>query len=293
MESARTVQGDTVEPGFMAPSWISEGLNIEKIQAKIRNDIKEYGNSITDRQSLDLYNHRVSLSSRISTHQNNAALFIDLTLTSHESLLSLAKETDGQPEHAALYLPSHLLQSVSNSGIKKKKKGKGNSLESHRSVDDLVGCRHAECFETLRRVHTACSQKAQMIAGKNKNACGEVVNTQDYNTSFEALQSLGVNAETLSPLKSLSTQDLTGLTSILSGSRPIGEGKRHLPWFWQAKDQDQVVNNADDDEEINEGLYLVSHLWLPVYSFFAKLVYTQVFMWNGFEAEKGIGDGQK
>ncbi|KAG8755687.1 hypothetical protein FRC11_005876, partial [Ceratobasidium sp. 423] len=76
----------------------------------------------------------------------------------------------------------------------------------------------------------------------------------DYNTSFEALQSLGVNAETLSPLKSLSTQDLTGLTSILSGSRPIGEGKRQLPWFWRAKDQDQVVNNADDDEEINEGI---------------------------------------
>ncbi|KAG8705264.1 hypothetical protein FRC11_009183, partial [Ceratobasidium sp. 423] len=139
VESARTVQGDTVEPGFTAPSWISEGLDIEKIQAKIRNDVKEYGNSITDRQSLDLYNRRVSLSSRISTHRNNAALFIDLTLTSHESLPSLAEETDGQPEHAALYLPSHLLQSVSNSGIKKKKKGKGNSLESRGSVDDLVG----------------------------------------------------------------------------------------------------------------------------------------------------------
>ncbi|KAG8739817.1 hypothetical protein FRC11_000560, partial [Ceratobasidium sp. 423] len=287
MESARTVQGDTVEPGFTAPSWISEGLDIEKIQAKICNDVKEYGNSITDRQSLDLYNHHVSLSSRISTHRNNAALFIDLTLTSHESLPSLAKETDGQPEHVALYLPSHLLQLVSNSGIKKKKKGKGNSLESHGSVDDLVGCRlastersnrvlelevkirRAECFETLWRVRTACSQKAQMIASKNKNARGEVVNTrvqtmisrlslhinlaiQDYNTSFEVLQSLGVNAKMLSPLKSLSMQDLTGLTSILSGSRPIGEGKQQLPWFWQAKDQDQVVNNADNDEEINE-----------------------------------------
>jgi hypothetical protein len=110
-------------------------------------------------------------------------------------------------------------------------------------------------------------QKSQILIGKKKNARGEIANTRaqalveqltkrisnltnEYNMSFNALKQLGVKSRALKPLEQLSTKDFTGLMSLLSGDRELGQGNFRLPWFWGVKDNGEemvpVVRSEED-----------------------------------------------
>ncbi|KAG8727729.1 hypothetical protein FRC11_012588, partial [Ceratobasidium sp. 423] len=264
-ESERVINRNTVELGLTAPTWISEGIDVERLQAKLKDDVGSYGSMPTPKQSMDIYNRRLALTSRISTHRQNAALFLDITITDDDSIGPLSEETEGQPENAALHLPSQLGSQVAKT-------------ERSLRVQELeIVLRRSECFETLRRVRTACMQKSQLITGKKKHARGEVANTRaqtminrltarvkgainDYNRSYEALKRL-VPLEKLSPFRQLLNSHLHGLDSILrperTGQRPgrdNGEGRRSLPWFWTVRDNDNRSAQQAEEDEFNEGL---------------------------------------
>ncbi|KAG8682023.1 hypothetical protein FRC11_000358, partial [Ceratobasidium sp. 423] len=175
-------------------------------------------------------------------------------VTNLESLPSLAKETDGQPEYASLYLPSVL------------EKRLASTERSTRVAELEKTLRQSECLEALHRVRTACLQKSQMLIGKNKNARGEVANTRaqtmisrltkrisnatdEYNSSYLALKKLGANSADLRPLQRLRESDFTGLMTILRGDRELGEGTRRLPWFWTVRgtgeESEPIVRNEE------------------------------------------------
>ncbi|EUC61585.1 hypothetical protein RSOL_400650 [Rhizoctonia solani AG-3 Rhs1AP] len=257
-ESARLMDSDSTEPGLTAPSWISEGIDIEKIQLKLRDDVIAFGEKLTDRQALEVHKRRVSLTSRINTHREHAALFIDL-LPNKLSTTSVSQETGGQPEQAVLYLPSHLSRRLDK------------TERSTWAIDLEKIVRKAECFECLRRIRVACSQKSQMLIGKTKNARGEVANTRaqvmitrleqriksamaEYNRSFEALENLSVEADTLNPFKKVKDTDFTGLMSLLRGVRELEEGRKRLPWFWTVRETGLKSGKDEDEEETNDAI---------------------------------------
>ncbi|KAG8746888.1 hypothetical protein FRC11_012549, partial [Ceratobasidium sp. 423] len=251
-ESARIMQESSTEPGFTAPTWISEGIDIERLQNRLVDDITAYGDSITPRQSVDLYNRRTSLTKCITYHRSSSAMFMDIMLEDTGEPESLSEETQGQPEYAALYLPSHLKDRV---------------VKTERSLCVMqleITLRCAECMETLCRLRTGLSQKAQMLEGKKKNARREIANTcaqtmiqrlslritqamADYNRSYRALRNLGVSDAACRPFIMLEKKHLNGLTSILLGKRDLQEGTRRLPWFWSVRDTD--VSNEQEAEE--------------------------------------------
>ncbi|KAG8763025.1 hypothetical protein FRC11_006400 [Ceratobasidium sp. 423] len=186
----------------------------------------------------------------------NAARFLDITLTEAELLSPIAEETDGQPEYATLYLPSQLGKQVMR------------MERSLRVIDLEITLRRAECYETLRRVRTACMQKSQMITGKNKHAQGEIANTRaqtmisrlttrvdnaiaDYNRSFNALKQLA-GSEHLRPFQELLKTHFNGLDRILRPDREGGEGRKMLPWFWTVRDNDSRSDKEAEEEEYNE-----------------------------------------
>ncbi|KAG8698707.1 hypothetical protein FRC11_014204, partial [Ceratobasidium sp. 423] len=176
---------------------------------------------------------------------------------------TIAEETNGQPEHAGLYLPSHV---------------KGRIARTERSLRVIaleIELRQAECMEMLRQVRTASSQKAQTLMGKQKNAWGEVANTRaqaaitrltvrvsnaiaEYTRSYDALLTLGVTPRDALPLQPLSIKQLEGLMSLLKGDRNLGEGTRCMPWFWTVRDlsSDMTTQPQDkpliDDEEYTD-----------------------------------------
>ncbi|KAG8736210.1 hypothetical protein FRC11_002779 [Ceratobasidium sp. 423] len=254
-ESTRVIDSATTEPGFTAPLWISEAIDIETVQLKLRSDLHKLGDTMTTRQTFDIYNRRVSLTNRIAMHRQHAAFFIDIMVTDVRAMPSLAQETDGQPEHASLYLPSALGKKLA-------------TTERSAHVTELEKTlRRAECLEALRRVRMACLQKSQMLIGKNKNARGEVANTRaqamlscltkrisnataEYNVSYQALKNLGVKQAELQPFQRLRESEFTGLMSILRGDRELGEGSRRLPWFWTVRgsgEESEPVLRSDED----------------------------------------------
>ncbi|KDN34713.1 hypothetical protein RSAG8_12214, partial [Rhizoctonia solani AG-8 WAC10335] len=239
-ESERLVDPGTTELGYTAPSWISDGIDIEKIQMKLRKDVASFGDKMTNRQTLEVYNRRVSLTSRIQSHRQSAAMFVDLKLHRVSALPSLAQETDGQPEEALLYLPSQMRNRLSI------------TERSSRAIE----------FEQI---------KSQMLIGKGKNARGEVANaraqtmlnrleqriknaTVDYNTSFDALKKLGVTAEDLGPLKKINDEHFKGLMGPLHAARELEEGRRGLPWFWMVRELGKTGGIKEDEEELNEAI---------------------------------------
>ncbi|KDN34347.1 hypothetical protein RSAG8_12552, partial [Rhizoctonia solani AG-8 WAC10335] len=258
IESERIIRSGSSEPGFTAPTWLSEGFDIERLQSRLRQDVHSYGTITSSRQSLDVYNRRSALSTRIQLHRERSALFIDVKIAEAGSLQSLAEETDGKPEHAGLYLPSQLTTQLSS------------TKRSERVIAMEKTLRKAECLETLRRLRTACSQKSQMITGKQKNARGEVANTRaqtaitrltsritqaiaDYNRSFQALLALGVDEHQARPLEHLAEKHLDGLMSMLKGTRDLGEKERRMPWFWSVRDSQGGEGGISEDEEYTEG----------------------------------------
>ncbi|KDN33011.1 hypothetical protein RSAG8_13900, partial [Rhizoctonia solani AG-8 WAC10335] len=219
--------------------------------------------------------------------RNSAALFIDLTLTSVGLLPSLAEETDGHPEHASLYMPSHLMDCpprAKDKGKPSKNTARVPNTEtklppvqldlterSTRVVQLEVEVRRAECYETLQRIRMACIQKAQMVTGKNKHARGEKANTRaqtmitrlttrvtqamnDYNHSFRALRNLGVSSTDIKPFQLMHSTDMKGLNTILKGERTLGEKDRKLPWFWRVKHHDGGDGDEEDEEEFVEAI---------------------------------------
>ncbi|KAG8684730.1 hypothetical protein FRC11_011668, partial [Ceratobasidium sp. 423] len=165
-ESARLVEAESMELGYMAPTWLSEGIDIERLQGWLRTDVESYGTTMSPQQSVDVYNCQNSLNSCITQHRNRAALFLDITVSDMGTLGSLAEEMDGQPEHASLYLPSHLKDHIAQ------------TERSKRVIALEIELRRAECMEMLHQVRTASLQKAQTLLGKQKSAQGEITNTR-------------------------------------------------------------------------------------------------------------------
>ncbi|KDN34992.1 hypothetical protein RSAG8_11966, partial [Rhizoctonia solani AG-8 WAC10335] len=196
LESACNIDNDSSELAFTAPTWLSDGLDIEKLQKRPRDDINSYGKRMSDKQIVDISTRKTAISSRITTHRSHASHFIDIRPAKTSNLGSLSEETDSRPEIADLHLPSHIYKSVTRTE---------QSLRIVKMEEEL---RRAECYETLRRVRTTTSQKVQITQGKHQNARGEVANTHaqtmitrlavcvkqakdDYNQSYQALINLG------------------------------------------------------------------------------------------------------
>ncbi|EUC56773.1 hypothetical protein RSOL_196120 [Rhizoctonia solani AG-3 Rhs1AP] len=259
IDSERIIQLDSAEPAVTAPTWLSEGLDIEKLQVRLSDDIKQFGKNLTDSQSLEVTKRRLGLHSRISSHRTHASLFIDVQVASAETPKSLAEETDGRPELAKLYIPSHLKASISR------------SERSLRLIKMEVELRKAECYETLRRVRTGSMQYSEMVKGKNDNARGEIAKTrartmiervaarvkharEDYNRSYQALTELGIEKKDLLPLQTLKSSDFKDLHAILSGARDIPQGRLRLPWFWQVRERIPGQPEISDQEEYAEAI---------------------------------------
>ncbi|QRV87045.1 hypothetical protein RhiJN_15063 [Ceratobasidium sp. AG-Ba] len=246
------------ESGLTAPSWISEGIEIEHQQYQLLRDLKRYDSKMTDHQALDCFNRRSQLSSRIIRHREHAAMFVDVILTSSSILPSLAEETDGRPEIAALFLPSQLGKSLSN------------TERSRRAVKLEYQLRTVTCVRGIHRFKMAAIQKRNMTQGKQKNARGQNMNTRaqgmidrltarvdaavwEYENSRKALDSIGMEPEDARIFKPLKRADVDELSRFLSTGRELGEGYRSPPWFWS-----MTSNGSDDDEasveaDINEG----------------------------------------
>ncbi|KDN37124.1 hypothetical protein RSAG8_10333, partial [Rhizoctonia solani AG-8 WAC10335] len=254
-ELVRNADQKSAKLGLTAPTWLSEGLDIEKLQIRLREDVKRSGKEPTGKQLVELTNHRTSLSSRITTHRTHASHFIDIQLMSSGQTLS--EEMDSQPELADLHLPSHIFTTITKNEC---------SLHVIRMEEDL---RKAECYETLRRVRMGSLQHAEMIHGKHQNAHGEVANThtqtaitciatcvrqahQDYNHSFHALLGLDIKRKALLPLQELRSTDFKNLHSMLTGSREIPQGHLRLPWFWQVRERIPGQPEITDQEEYIE-----------------------------------------
>ncbi|KDN33781.1 hypothetical protein RSAG8_13130, partial [Rhizoctonia solani AG-8 WAC10335] len=235
-ESARIIDSETVELGYTAPTWLSEGLDIERIQMKLCIDIKEYGSPMTQRQWTDVDNRRMALSTRLTSHRNSAALFIDLMLTSVGLLPSLAEETDGHPEHASLYMPSHLMDCPPRA------KDKGKPSKNTARVPNT---------ETkLPLVQLDLTERSTRVVQL------EVEAMNDYNHSFRALCNLGVSSTDIKPFQLMHSTDMKGLNTILKGERTLGEKDRKLPWFWRVKHHDGGNGDEEDEEEFVEAIHV-------------------------------------
>lgn len=241
------------------PSLVCVRVNrIPSCRKRLQDDLKSFGNRPSDKQSLELFSRRSALSTRIIRHRNDASLFIDVLLH-NQSGGSLAEETDGQPELAPLFLPSHLTQSLM-------------STQRSQHVCQLERqLRRVACLRGLQRVRTTSLQKAQLIISKNTNARGEVANTRaqsmitrltsrvnmavwEYEQSRKALVALNASEEDIQLFHPLTPGDLSVLSSILAGKRQLGEGKKKLPWFWNLRSAGDGTTEVDSTDELNEGL---------------------------------------
>ncbi|KAG8714485.1 hypothetical protein FRC11_008287 [Ceratobasidium sp. 423] len=109
--------------------------------------------------------------------------------------------------------------------------------------------------------------------GKQKNAQGEVANTHaqaaitwltvcmsnvitEYTQSYDTLLTLGVMPCNTLPLQPLSIKQLDGLMSLLKGDQNLGEGTRHMPWFWTVHDlSSDMTTQPKDKPLINDEEY--------------------------------------
>ncbi|KAG8693726.1 hypothetical protein FRC11_002711 [Ceratobasidium sp. 423] len=156
-----------------------------------------------------------------------------MMVTDVRAMPLLAQETDGQPEHTSLYLPSAL--------------GKKLATTEHSAhVTELEKTlRRAKCLEELHCMQMACLQKSQMLIGKNKNACGEVANTRaqamlshltkwisnataKYTVSYQALKNLSIKQAELQPFQHLSIQ-----VEWFHGREHYQQWQEEELWLWQ------------------------------------------------------------
>ncbi|QRV99167.1 hypothetical protein RhiJN_27186 [Ceratobasidium sp. AG-Ba] len=248
----------THESGLTAPSWISEGIEIEHQQYRLQRDLKRYGSRMTDHQALECFNRRSQLSSRIIRHREHAAMFVDVKLTSSNILPSLAEETDGRPEIAALYLPSQLGESLSK------------TERSRRAVQLEYKLRTVTCVRGIHRFKMAAIQKRNLTQGKQKNARGQNMNTRaqgmidrltarvdaavwEYENSRKALNSIGIELADSKVFKPLRKADVDELGRFLATGRELGEGYRSPPWFWSMTSNESNEDEASVEADINEG----------------------------------------
>ncbi|EUC59034.1 hypothetical protein RSOL_293350 [Rhizoctonia solani AG-3 Rhs1AP] len=271
-ESARIIESGSTEAGYTAPSWISDGIDVENTQRRLTEEIQELGEVMTNHQSLDFYRRRVAITTCVTAHRQSAAMFLDLRLTPPDRPISIAKETDGQPEKAILHLPSQVFGQIDR------------TERSKRAIKIELDLRRMECMELLRRIRTASIQKSQLLMGKQKNTQGEIQNTraqtalnrlssriksatEDYNSLYKAMMTLGMTPEKAKPLRKLHVDDFIGLMTILRSERDIeskkeqrkkglpptvGEGHRRLPWFWTVREGDS--SKEAEEQEFTEAI---------------------------------------
>ncbi|QRV88403.1 hypothetical protein RhiJN_16421 [Ceratobasidium sp. AG-Ba] len=246
--------------GLTGPSWTSEGLDLEYQQHRLSQDLRKIGSDPTDRQSLDLFNRRSSLSSRIICHRQQAVFFLDIKPSQDSVTGSLAEETDGRPEKARLYLPSRLGSAL----VATDRSRKAEKLE--------YTLRRATCLQAVHRIRVATIQKKQATRSKRRNARGEIMNTRsqaaidrlgdrvdlavwEYKNSYKALTKLKLTEEDSKILRPVSKPDLDELWKFLDLDRATGEGYKKAPWLWiltgseagSASESSQVVEKEIDE----------------------------------------------
>ncbi|KAG8717568.1 hypothetical protein FRC08_007206 [Ceratobasidium sp. 394] len=114
-------KGDTpLENGATVADWISDGLDLKYQQQRLVQDVKSFGTDPTDWQSLECSNCQSSIGSWVIYHRQQAALYLNIVPSSNPNSESLAEETDGQPEHTTLYLPSRLGSSLADTDRSRK-----------------------------------------------------------------------------------------------------------------------------------------------------------------------------
>ncbi|QRV91950.1 hypothetical protein RhiJN_19968 [Ceratobasidium sp. AG-Ba] len=227
-----------IPPALTAPAWISEGLEIELQQRRLIVDLESYGNQITDRQSLECFNRRSALSSRISRHRQSAAFFVDVMAGGSDDSGSLAEETDGQPERAVLYLPSRLGPKLMD------------AERSQKAKDYEYTLRRVTCLRALHRVKNHSIQKRNMLRGKAKHARGQTNTTRvqgmidrmsrrvdmaawEYGNCRGALRALGLKEHDKRTLRELKDRHVSELSKFLDLDRNLGQGYKTIPWIWQ------------------------------------------------------------
>lgn len=268
-----TMNDESTDPGFTAPTWLLEGLDIKKQQyvhlhfffthitiifrVRLHEEVKRLGKSLSAKQALKITTRRMALVTQIMSHQTHLLLFVDMKVTTNRPD-SLSKETDGQLELAELHLPSRIFTRIAMTK---------QSLCVIGMEQDL---RRTDCYKNLCNVWTAATQKAQSIQGKNQHVCGEIANTraqsivtqleacialarQDYNHSFQALISLQLSKAELLPLQELKNSNFQHLNKILTGSCDLPQGHLKLPWFWQVCERVPGKPDIFEQEEYAKG----------------------------------------
>lgn len=228
---------------------------------RLSADMKKLGSDPTDRQSLDCFNRRSSLSSRIIKHRQQAAFFIDIRVLNDKGVDSLAEETDGRPELAKLYLPSRLGVALSPTD---------RSLKAQQLEYKL---RRTTCLRAVHRIRLATIQKKQVTRGKQRNAKGEIMRTRaqttidrisekvdvgvwEYQNSYKAMEKLKFQENDSTILRPILKADLDALWKFLDMDRAAGEGYKKAPWLWLLTGSDSTSGAESDREvqkEIDEG----------------------------------------
>ncbi|QRV88425.1 hypothetical protein RhiJN_16443 [Ceratobasidium sp. AG-Ba] len=250
--------GETVEP-YSCKDWILEGVDIEHAQEKLRRDIKSLGKDLMPTQAIGIGRQRQALQERLAQHCRNASFFFTSEqLSSYvipTRLLGEPREP-GKPETSTLALPSRISRFCRQALLP------NNSAMTN--VEQSI--REVTCLESLARVRTTSQQKALLLKQKKKNVRGEVHNTRvqsmlarhtarvdmavwKYRNSRRALVALNASKQVLEWLRPLEDVDMAGLTSILQSDRTVGEGFRHLPWFWCVRSM--KIGEWDDSEKEN------------------------------------------
>ncbi|KAG9085743.1 hypothetical protein FS749_004134 [Ceratobasidium sp. UAMH 11750] len=247
---------DESEP-FTPSDWIEEGLEIERIQERLRRDVNTQRGLPTPSQALDIGRRCDALQRRRTRHTKDAAIFF---MSEQLALYVAQGDSDrdavaGKPEMGTLALPSRMLRFRKDA----------HSRSDRALIEVELSKRVNACLKALVDLRTTSQQKALLIQQKQKHVRGEIKNTRvqtmilrlmdrvnlavwEYRNLREAWISLGAPEAEANWLQPLRDADLSGLTSMLQSDRSTGEGTRQLPWFWTVRSM-QVGRREDGPEE--------------------------------------------
>ncbi|KAG8793227.1 hypothetical protein FRC12_003444 [Ceratobasidium sp. 428] len=216
---------------------------------------------MTPRQALDCFNRRSTLSARIIRHRQSAALFLDVAPSNIYSSSSLAEETDGQPEHAPLLLPSRLgdeLVSTERSQRVRRIERELRRVSSYRAINrvKLALIEKKNAIDALKKIRGE-TKRSRAQAAIDRITQRIDFGCWEYNNSYNALLKVGIPKLDDSVLEPMKDSDISGVITILSTDRDLGEGYKELPWFWQVSIDNEKPNGPaptakDVQEQVDE-----------------------------------------
>ncbi|KAG8701226.1 hypothetical protein FRC08_004210 [Ceratobasidium sp. 394] len=169
-DSSRDDSSEDESEPFTPSDWIEEGLEIERIQERLRRDVNTQGGSPTPSQALDIGRRRDALQRRRTRHTKDAAIFF----TSEQLALYVAQgDSDrdavaGKPEMGTLALPSRMPRFRKDA----------HSRSDRALIEVELSKRVNACLKALVDLRTTSQQKALLIQQKQKHVRGEIKNTR-------------------------------------------------------------------------------------------------------------------